>query len=45
MERAATGPGHRAHANLYWTYHTRAGRTAGTVEPRMSTSAARPVRA
>ncbi len=25
MERAATGPGHRAHANLYWTYHTRAG--------------------
>ena len=31
-----------AHTNLYWTYHTAPGRTAGTVETRTSTSPARP---
>ncbi|HET6753725.1 MAG TPA: isochorismatase family protein [Jiangellaceae bacterium] len=31
-----------AHTNLYWTYQTAPGRTAGTSKPRTSTSAARP---
>jgi hypothetical protein len=31
-----------AHTNLYWTYQTAPGRTAGAVETKTSTSAARP---
>jgi hypothetical protein len=32
MGSTATGPGDRAHTNLYWTYQTAPGKTAGTVE-------------